>query len=271
MDATAMPIAPVFRGHWAEGRPLVDGVEPLLAHAGFRDAAARLFGGTVVRPHIVYVNLTWQLPFAQGVGHTDVPAFRGLDRSRYPITFLSLMGHSGLFEDVRVRIATAVAWFYAGTDGGFEYWPDGPDAPSRVHEGAIGNTAIVGDNDFMWHRVRPVGRLADGMPSLGRDSLLARRDDGWAIVDGERTVATLPFAALRISVSWKALVFADAADAHRHDAHTEDIDLDEVLRRFRADLGARGLDVRLPDDPVHDAEFTRLLARTYVRQPAAGL
>jgi len=271
MDATEMPIAPVFRGHWAEGRPLVDGVAPLLAHDGFRDAAARLFGGTVVRPHIVYVNLTWQLPFPQGVGHTDVPAFRGLDRTRYPITFLSLMGHSGLFEDVRVRIATAVAWFYAGTDGGFEYWPDGPEAPSRVHEGAIGNTAIVGDNDFMWHRVRPVGRLADGMPSLTRDSLLARGDDGaWAIVEGDRTIATLRFEQLRISVSWKALVFDDAADAARYDRHTDDIGLDEVVRRFRADLQARGVACRVPEDPVHDAEFTRLLARTYVRQPQSS-
>lgn len=271
MDATAMPIAPVFRGNWAEGRPLVDGVEPLLGHPGLRDAAARLFGGTVVRPYIVYVNLTWQLPFAQGVGHTDVPAFRGLDRSRYPITFLSLMGHSGLFEDVRVRIATAVAWFYAGGDGGFEYWPDGPDAPSRVHEGAITNTAIVGDNDFMWHRVRPVGRLADGMPSLTRESLLVRRDDGWAIVDGDATLATLPFEQLRISVSWKALVFDDAADAARYDAHREDIDLAEVVRRFRADLDARGIACDVPADPVHDAGFTRLLARTYVRQPQASI
>ena len=31
---------------------------------------------------------------------------------------------SGLFEDVRVRVATAVAWFYAGADGG--QWPFRP-------------------------------------------------------------------------------------------------------------------------------------------------
>src|SRR5262249_14924648 len=151
----------------------------------------------------VYVNLTWQLPFPQGLGHTDVPAFRGFDRTRYPITFLSIMGLSGLFEDVRVRIATAVAWFYAGRDGGFEYWPEGPERPSRVHEGSIDNTAIVGDNDFMWHRVRPTGRIDDGMVSLSVDSELVRAGGGWAIVDRGRTLAAFSRDRLRVSVSWK--------------------------------------------------------------------
>lgn len=267
-DAVDMPVAPVFRGNWTDEGRALPGVEVFLHHPGLRAAAARLFDARVVRPHLVYANLTWQLPFPQGVGHTDVPAFRGFDRTRHPITFLSIMGHSGLFEDVRVRIATAVAWFYAGGDGGFEYWPDGPDAPSRVHEGAIGNTALVGDNDFMWHRVRPVGRLADGMPSLSRDSRLVRRGDAWAIVDDARTIAELPFDRLRISVSWKALVFADEQEARLHDEHTADIGLDQVVARFHADLARRGIAHDVPADPERDPAFIRLLAATYVRQPA---
>ena len=54
-------------------------------------------------------------------------------------------------------IATAVAWFYEGEDGGFEYWPDGPEQAPSLHEGRIFNTAIIGDNDRMFHRVRPTG------------------------------------------------------------------------------------------------------------------
>ena len=139
-------------------------VEPLLHHPPFVSAARQLFAGEIVRPTTVYVNLTYQIPFAQGAGHTDVPVFRGFERTNYPIAFLTVMGLSGLFEDVRVKVATAVAWFYSGYDGGFEYWPEGPTGPSAIHEGAIDNTAIVGDNDFMWHRVRPTGKVADGMP-----------------------------------------------------------------------------------------------------------
>jgi hypothetical protein len=241
----------------------------VLEHPGFAAAAERLFGASIVRPQIVYANLTYQLPFPQGVGHTDVPAFRGIDRTRYPITFLTIMGLSGLFEDVRVKIATAVAWFYDGEDGGFEYWPDGPERPSRVHEGRIHNTAIVGDNDFMWHRVRPVGRVENGMPKLSLASELVRRADRWAIVDDGRTLADFDFADLRISLSWKGLAFADEGDARRHDEHSEDIDLDEVLRRFARDLDARGIAHEIPADAVRDPGFVRLLQKSYVRPPAA--
>ncbi len=266
--AAPMIVAPVFRGNWAtEGQAAPD-VEPLLHHEPFIAAAKRIFDAAIVRPQNVYVNLTWQLPFPQGAGHTDVPAFRGFDRTRYPITFLSIMGLSQLFEDVRVRIATAVAWFYAGGDGGFEYWPEGPERPSRLHEGAIDNTAIVGDNDFMWHRVRPTGRLEDGMVSLGLDSELVCAGGEWAITDGGRTLAAFPRERLRVSVSWKAIVFDSDADQRRYDDHGDDIDLDEVLRRFTADLRARGIDHDPPADPLTDPSFIRLLQQTYVRPPA---
>lgn len=263
-----MIVAPVFRGNWATDGEAAPEVAPLLHHAPFIAAARRLFDAEIVRPQMVYVNLTCQLPFAQGTGHTDIPAFRGFDRRTYPITFLSIMGLSRLFEDVRVRIATAVAWFYAGDDGGFEYWPEGPAAPSRVHEGAIANTAIVGDNDFMWHRVRPTGRLEDGMPSLTLDSELVRTGADWTITDGGRTLAAFPRQRVRVSVSWKALVFGSAAEARCYDEHRDDIDLEEVLRRFTADLRVRGLDVTPPADPLRDPEFIRLLQQAYVHPPA---
>ena len=265
-----MPVAPVFRGNWAiEGKAL-EGVEPLLDHAPFVEAARRLFDAELVRPQMVYVNLTWQLPFPQGAGHTDVPAFRGFDRSRYPITLLTIMGLSGLFEDVRVKIATAVAWFYGGSDGGFEYWPEGPERPSRLHEGRIDNTALVGDNDFMWHRVRPTGRSEDGMLRLSLASQLFREGEGWAIREGERRLAAFGAEALRVSLSWKALVFDSEADRRRYDEHEADIDLPEVLRRFAADLAARGIPVSWPADPVRDPVLIRLLTDAYVRYPAAA-
>jgi hypothetical protein len=169
-EPSQMIIAPVFRGNWASDGNVLDGVRPILDSERFTDAARQLFNAEIVRPFTVYVNLTWQLPFPQGAGHTDVPAFRGVDRTAYPITFLTIMGLSGLFEAERVNVATAVAWFYGGTDGGFQYWPQGVGGESILHEGAIDNTAIVADNDFMWHRVRPTGKPADGMVTLSKDA-----------------------------------------------------------------------------------------------------
>lgn len=262
-----MVVAPVFRGDWAFDGDVRSGVDALLHHEPFVDAARRLFDAEFVEPHTVYVNLTHQLPFAQGNGHTDIPAFRGFDRTTVPVPFLTLMGLSGLFEDVRRKIATAVAWFYDGSDGGFEYWPDGPDAPSVVHEGAIGNTAVVGDNDFMWHRVRPTGRVADGMHTLDLETELVARDGAWAVVRDGTDVVVTDRSQLRISLSWKADVYADATERRMVEDHTGDIDLAGVIERFRADLADRGVSVEIPEDPMRDPGFVDVLRETYVRYP----
>jgi hypothetical protein len=268
-EPAQMIIAPVFRGNWAiDGEPL-EGVRPILESEQFTAAARQLFDAEIIRPTTVYVNLTWQLPFPQGAGHTDVPAFRGFDRTTYPITFLTIMGLSGLFEAERVKVATAVAWFYRGEDGGFQYWPQGVGGPSVVHEGEIDNTAIVADNDFMWHRVRPTGRVEDGMVTLSRDAELVRCDpDTWAINDEGAQKASFPTDKVRVSLSWKAIAFADEADRRRHDDHSDDIDLAEVLRRFSADFARRGESLDLPADPVADPDFVRTLNAAYVHYPS---
>lgn len=263
----AMPVTTVFRGNWAVPGDVLPGVEPLLHNRCFLDAARELFGAEVVRPTTVYVNLTHQLPFPQGPGHIDVPAFRGVDRGTYPITFLTLMGLSGLFEAERVKVATAVSWFYRGPDGGFEYWPDGPDAPSVVHEGDIWNTGVVADNDFMWHRARPVGRREEGLILIDLAAELAARDGGWVVERESGEERRFTRDQLRVSLSWKAIVFADEAERRQHDEHTADLTGAEVLRRLEEDLRRRGRRVALPDDPFRDPAFIGLLHEEYVRTP----
>jgi hypothetical protein len=82
-------IASNFRGDWAfEGR-VEPGAELFLESEALVETAGQLFGSPLVRPFAVLSNITWQLPFAQGNGHTDVPAFRGIDRRAYPTWGLS--------------------------------------------------------------------------------------------------------------------------------------------------------------------------------------
>lgn len=265
-----MIVAPNFRGDWAYDEPLVEGVEPILHHEGFRRAAGEMFSSACVEPFSVYANITWQLPFDQGGGHIDVPEFLGIHRRDHPTWVLSMMGHSGLFEAERVEIATAVAWFYRGRDGGFTYWPDGPDAPPRVHEGDIFNTAVLGDNDRMFHRVRPVGRREDGLlRGMTLDTRLERRGgDAWAIVEAGETLAEMRFEALRISISWKARVFRDERALRRYRDHTDDLTIGEVFERFYADLERRGVAFERSADPVADPALVEVLAATYVRAPS---
>jgi hypothetical protein len=265
-----MIVAPNFRGDWAYEEPLVDGVAPLLGHPAFIRNAQALFDTDLIRPFVVFANITWQLPFNQGDGHIDIPEFRGMNRTDHPTWILSMMSHSRLFEAERIQIATAVAWFYEGQDGGFQYWPDGPDSQSRIHEGNIFNTSVTGDNEKMFHRVRPVGDRNDGfLMGMTLDTRLEHRGgDDWAIVKDEEDLAHLEYNRLRISVSWKARAFRDAAEERRYNDHSADLDLDQVLERFYADLDQRGITFERPSDPLVDTAFTDLLSSVYTVAPS---
>lgn len=233
---------PWYRQDWAlGGRTLVPGVEHVLHHAGFADAARDVFGGRVVRPHTIYANV--QLPaVGTDLGHTDVPEFRGVTRDRYPVALLHLMNRSGLFTRWQLDIATAVTWCWDGPRGDFVLWPEGPDvAPQRIAPPLTGR-AVVCDNDRLFHAV---GDFAspDGPGShlLTPTSEVHATADGFALRDGESNCGSWPRSAVRCSVSWKAYVFADDAAARVHDEHLDDLDEATVLRVFADELDRRGV------------------------------
>jgi hypothetical protein len=260
-------VGPVFRGNWAYDRPLVDGVAPLLECGRLVDAARRVFDATIVRPQSLYVNLTLPMPCGDG-GHTDIPAFRGVDRTTVPVWLLVTMGRSGLFERWRLRIATAVAWFYEGEGGALTYWPDGPDeAPASLPPRT--NTALVGDNDVMFHRVEAVGGPDDDMVrDLTLDSELVFAGAGaWEVRDGDRVLGRWPESRLRVSLSWKALVFRDAEEARSFDEHTDDLSVAAVLETLTADLTARGVEVPACREPLRDQAFVAAASRAYHASP----
>ncbi len=260
-------VAPIFRGDWAYDEPIVDGVEPILHSEVLAEAARKVFDGALVRPQMVYSNLTLPIP-DYDVGHTDVPAFRGIDRTQYPIWFLVTMGRSGLFEPWRVSIATAVSWWYEGEGGSFTYWPDGPDAaPCTVPP--TPNTAVVGDNDFMFHRADGTGPAGTTFRrGMSLDSTLTwLGGDDWAVVDGESELLRASFADIRVSVSWKAQVFRDDAELKVYEDHSDDLDFDEVLDQLIADAAKRGHSVQRPAEPLSDVGLMAALSETYKRTP----
>ena len=252
---------PIFRGDWVSSREVhIPGVDGILHNERLIAAAGQVFDAEIVRPQIVFSNLTAPMP--QNRKHTDVPTFRGVERSQYPAWVVNAMATSGLFERWRVKVATAVAWYDDGPNGGFSYWPDGGDAPEVTIE-PPSNTAVVGDNDFMFHRVEAVG---DGRFELiPIDSLLSYDADSarWRITKGDRTFGEYGRDDIRISISWKAECFHDADDAHTFDLHLDDITFEQVLATWRADCDARG--VALPDsaDPLADPAFAAAVASTY--------
>ena len=250
---------------------LVDGADALLAHEGFIAAAGAMFQTEVVVPEQVYVNLTTPLPRA-GFSHTDIPEFRGLDRRNAPAWLLSAMGVSGLFEAERVHIVTAVAWFYRGEAGGLRYWPDGPDGPSVLQDDTW-NTAVVGDNDVMPHEVQRVGPRGSAPPDgMTIRSELVWDADRWHIVDGGAVLATYDDDQVRLSLSWKAKVYADEDERARAEEGRDGVTVDEALTRTRGRPRRLG-EPRTPRRPRHRQHGAArpaapLLTPTYTPTPA---
>lgn len=259
-------VDPWFRAHWAlDGHAVDDATAALLHHEPFVDAARRLFDVEVVRPATLLVNVMG--PMGTGARHVDTPTFRGLPRGEVPVWLLVAMGASGLFDRWAVRVAGALSWFYDGDDGEYEYWPEGVDAPSAQMRGPFGNEALVADNDRMPHRVGAIGDPAAfaARACVAADSVLeVDPGGGWTITSPQGGPQPLADHETRVSILWKALTFADRADARRFDDHVDDLDVGTVVRTIHADLTRRGLPLDESADPLADPEWSRVVAATYI-------
>jgi hypothetical protein len=273
----SIPVNASYRMYWARsGVASSPDLDWVLHHPRFVDAADRLFGGVAaVVPDEVYVNAQPPQAVRVGSAHVDIPKFRGIGRREVPVWLLTCMRRSRLFDRWRVPVATAVCWFYDGPGGTYTYWPDGPlDAPRRtVHPFA--NTAVVGENDTMFHRGDHVGPPGATRPDgLTLDAVFGPTHDDpstWTIrshrgVDAAE-LGRWPRSQVRVALSWSAEVFVDD-EAHRLALdHSDDLDVATVVRMLADDLRARGALDHAPDDPLHDVGFVAAVGRTYRVMP----
>jgi hypothetical protein len=250
---------PWFRGNWAaDGEPLVDGAEKILHNPRFIDAARAFFGTSKLRPTFIVINVN--APMSAGQPHVDIPTFSGAARDQYPLGFLKAMGASGLFERWRIIQAGAVAWFYEGPGGNFEYWPEGLDGPMLTERPPFRNVAIMADNDRMYHRIGRIGEPNAKIPRMTAAAEIRPGGAGaWAIVENGETRATYPSAAVRLSIVWKADLETEA--------QAEPLSLDHVMSVFISDLRKQGADFHLPTNPLSDNEWMALLDRIYGDNP----
>src|SRR4051794_18003033 len=154
-----------FREEYAYGRDeRIAGIGRFLYHDAFIEAAIAIHGRAVIEPAIAYANL--MVPGQELAVHTDVPEFRGANRKLVPQWLLVVMKHSGLFDEYRMPIATAIAWFHDCEGGELSYWPGGADAPARQHAVRY-NTAMVLDTDSVFHGVDRIADVpADELPRI---------------------------------------------------------------------------------------------------------
>jgi hypothetical protein len=258
-------VLPSFRATWAAGgRPLVDGAEIILRNPRLRRAASQLFDAEVV-PNTVAVNVNAPMP--AGAIHVDVPSFLGADRDRYPMQLLQAMGASGLFEEWRIAEAGAVIWSYQGRGGAYDYWPDGLDGPMRSENPPFTNSALVGDNNRMYHRIGWIGDPAPTSPVLSSAAQIGHHADGdWIITDARTSPIRYRDRDIRISVLWKAQV-RPGPETGAAAALTSD----RISEIISADLARRGVQTHRPVPSLTDQDWLDLVHSTYyvpVRPPA---
>lgn len=252
---------PFFRIFWAHTRQVrVEGAEPFFHNERFMAASQESFGAEVIVPSAIMINLS--TPTVGGPPHRDLPYFRGCEK--FPFWMLQNMGYSDLFHDWAVPIASTLSWFYRGEAGEFEYWPDGPDGAPVTVASPMWNVGVVSDNEYMWHRVGPVGAPQDRLQpgAIKREARLHSVGDGWEIHDEGRV---LPYRGdqARLSLLWKAYAFKNQAAADEYHNHSNDLDYGMVQAIFEADLRQRGIRFRHAADPVHDPDWKAVLQKTY--------
>ncbi|MFE8013877.1 hypothetical protein ACFU3O_14185 [Streptomyces antibioticus] len=203
-------------------------------------------------------------------GHFDSGNWRGVSSVNAPIWLMSVMAKSGLFDAWEVKSGQVITYFYAsGVDGGFTYWPDGPDLPPRRLAAPFRDTAILSDNSRMYHRREANGpRDRRDLPALTMGSLLsADGEDEWVVRDGGSEIARFPHRDTRTLFHYTALVFDDLAEVNRYLDHTDDLTFDQVFEMLIADLRARGVRLDEPSDPMNDRDFVALLTDAYAMAP----
>jgi hypothetical protein len=256
-----------FREEYAYGRDeRIDGIGVFLYHEPFVEAARAIHGRAVIEPAIAYANL--MVPGQELAVHTDVPEFRGANRKLVPQWLLVVMHHSGLFDEYRMPIATAIVFPCSTAHGGaLAYWPDGPDGPMREHE-VRPNTAIVLDTDSVFHGVERIADVpANELPHLRHGTTLDHvGGNRWALRAADEEIAQYDWEQLRFSVSWKAYCFRSEHERDTWREHRDDLTLDVILDRLVADLAERGAVVT---DVERDGALGQLLIDEYIRFPAS--
>jgi len=250
-----------FRETFAYETPLFPEIAFFQQLPQFLEAARAVTGRHIVRPAIVYLNLL--VPGQELAVHTDVPEFRGANRTHEPEWLLVAMHHSGLFDHWRRHIATGVSWYHDCDGGEFVYWADGPQQPPR-RLASRRNTAILLDTDSVFHGIDPVAARSTDLPPIEPGVRLHRYDDAqWSVRRDGEVRAVYNWRDLRLSISWKAWCFADAAELRANDDHSDDLTLPQILDTLVEDLRRRGSIVSRPDD----ATLAQLILEEYIRFP----
>jgi len=239
-------------------------------NAEFLSIVKAYWGAEYAKPTMMLFNVCG--PHHSGLSpHLDATTFRGVRYENTPVWLQNIMAKSGLFTDHLVKMAQIITWWWAGAEGTFTYWPDGPLAAPRRLDHPLWNTGLVVQNELMFHRGDPVGRPDErDIPGLAHRSKFEHRpdEDDWVITTDDAVIRRYGSDEIRFLVHWNAEVYTDLDECRRVMDHTDDLTHDRVIDTLIADLRGKGIAVTEPSDPLHDDDFIHTLLSTYTIAPA---
>lgn len=262
-----MFLTPVFRGYMAQGHTVLHPeIEDCFFNSKFLDLVRGYWKAEYARPENMLFNIQGPCPGSRNP-HVDATRFRGISFQTTPVWLMNMMVKSGLFERWRAKKAQVITWYYKGqVGGGFNYWPDGPQAAPAQIRAPMWGRAVVVENEMMYHTAEANGPAHLRRPEgLSIDSVMQAGSEpgSWDIVDHGRVIQSVPEEEFRLLLHWGADIFTDYADLKRTLDHSDDIGHEQVFDILIADLRARGISFEMPTDPLTDAAFIALLTRVY--------
>lgn len=263
-----MFLSPVFRGYFAKAHTsLHPEIEDCFLNSKFLDLVRGYWKAEYATPENMLFNI--QGP-AQGTNspHLDATQYRGITFHNSPIWLMNTMTKTGLFEHWRAKKAQVITWYYKGRiGGGFNYWPDGPQAAPKQINAPMWGRGVVVENEMMFHTAESNGPVAMRKPAgLAINSMMEadpERIEGWRITTDGNVIQNIPPEEFRFLVHWGADIYADYADLKRSLDHSDDLTHEQVFDMMVKDMRARGLTFEVPSDPMTDEKFIGLLTRTY--------
>lgn len=264
-------LTPAFRGFFGNnGMVYEESVHDIFYSKKLLDLVKGMHGASYGAPYLFQFNIQAPSP-SYDAGHFDGGSWRGMDPTNTPAWLMSVMAKSGLFDAWQVKAGQVISYYYnSDIDGGFTYWPEGPDRTPRRFAAPFWNTGILTDNQRMFHRGESFGpRDRRDIPKGMAPSTLLEPDgeSDWKVTTDGRTIAHYAADEMRTLFHYSAHVFTDLADMKRYYDHTDDLTADRAFGMMIDDLKARGIAFETPTDPMNDQAFIAMLTRAYAMAP----
>ncbi len=259
---------PVFRGYLArQGVCFYPELEDCYYNSRFLELVRGYWGARYAEPETYLFNIQGPGPIG-GPPHLDGTVFRGMTMEDTPLWLLLTMAKSCLFRRWQAKKGQVITWYYRGRiGGGFNCWPEGPNAEPMQIQAPMWGRAVVVENEMMFHHGQACGPMAmrdhKGLDISSTISVDPESPGGWRIMTGDVVNQRIPPAEVRFLVHWGARVFMDFDELKVTYDHTDDIGWERAVEMLCNDMRERKVEFETPTDPMNDNGFVSLLSRVY--------